>query len=149
MRIEKQWEGKNAFTPSVYDKTESIKTKRIMHSKSKNIQPKLLKNKQYKCSKCNKRCKTQLSLDQHYKAKHYETNPVKIKPFKCSKCNNRFKTQQSLDQHFEAKHYKAKRIDKRNIEFCDKCSNIMLISRKKDKLICRVCGQSKQISLND
>ena len=36
MRIEKQWEGKSAFTPSFYDKTESNKTKLIMHSKSKN-----------------------------------------------------------------------------------------------------------------
>ena len=79
------------------------------------------------------------------KSKNIRSNLVKIKPLKCSKCNRRFKMQQSLDQHFEAKHYKSKRIDKRNIEFWDKCSNVMWISRKKDKLICRVCGQSKQI----
>ena len=143
-QIEKQWEGKNALTPTVYDKVKNIKP-----NKSNYIKPKLTKNKLYKCSKCNKKCKTQLSLDQHYKANHYEPNLAENKPLKCSKCNRRFKTQQSLDQHFEAKYYKSKRIDKRNIEFCDKCSNIMWISRKKDKLICRVCGQSKQISLND
>ncbi len=83
------------------------------------------------------------------KSKNIKSNLVKIKPLKCSKCNRRFKKQQSLDQHFEAKHYNPKRIDKRNIVFCDKCSNIMWISSKKDKLMCSVCGQSKQVSLKE
>ncbi len=143
-QIEKQWEGKNAFTPTIYDKSEYIEP-----NKSNYIKPELTKNKLYKCSKCNKKCKTQLSLNQHYKAKHYEPNLAKTKPFKCSKCNKRCKTQPSLDQHSEAKHYKSKRIDKRNIEFCDKCSNVMWISGNKDKLLCGACGQSRQIFLKD
>ncbi len=111
-KVEKQWEGKNALTPTVYDKAKINKTKHIEHNKSKNITPKL----------------------------------AKIKPFKCSECNKICKTQQSLDQHYEAKHYKLKRVDKRNIVFCDKCNNLLSVSSKRDKLICGVCGFSKPIS---
>ena len=70
----------------------------------------------------------------------------KLKPFKCSKCNKRFKTQDSLTQHFKAQHYRPKRVDKENIVFCDKCNDLMSITDKKDKLVCKTCGYSKQIN---
>jgi len=44
-QIEKQWEEKNALTPTIYDK-------------SKYIKPNQAKIKPFKCSKCNKRFKT-------------------------------------------------------------------------------------------
>ncbi len=94
----------------IYDKTKYIEP-----NKSNYIKPKLAKYKLYKCSKCNKKCKTQLSLDRYYKVKHY----------------------------------KPKRVDKRNLVFCDKCNNLMSITGKKDKLLCGVCGFSKPISSKD